>query len=225
MAVKGVSYAKDWIFAHQNYPHEDWCLIWPFFRDKNGRGVLGIDGARYAHSMMCELVNGPAPTPDHGSAHNCGNGHLGCINPKHLAWKTQAENLKDCAAHGTQPKTYLGNRGHFSQEEVAEIRRLLRTHTQLAIAHRYAVTESTISDIARGRYYSRPSKINHWTPEEEARLREALAQGMNFTEASKYVGRSKSATSGHAYRLGLSSGQQAHPRSRKNRLSATTTVQ
>jgi hypothetical protein len=206
VAVKGVSYARDWILEHQNYPHDDWCLIWPFFRDKNGRGVLGGDGEHYAHNAMCELVHGPAPTPEHGSAHSCGNGHLGCVNPNHLAWKTQAENLMDCAKHGTQPKTHLGNRGHFSQEEVAEIRRLLKTHTQLAIAHRYAVTESTISDIARGRYYSRPSKIKHWTPEEDDKIRDCIRRGLNFPQMTKEIDRSVGGITGRAYRLGLSSG-------------------
>lgn len=209
MAVSDVSHTRDWILEHQNYPHENWCLIWPFFRDKNGRGVVGGDGKHYAHNTMCELVNGPAPTPEHGSAHKCGNGHLGCVNPNHLAWKTQAENLMDCSAHGTQPKHHLGNRGHFSQEEVAEIKRLLKTHTQLAVAHRYAVTESTISDIARGRYYSRPSKIIYWTPEEEDALRQSVAAGMNFGQIARQMGKTHHTISSKAYRMGLKSGQPA----------------
>lgn len=199
---------REWIEIHKTYQHDEWCLIWPFFRDKNGRAVMGVAGDRhYAHSAICEAVNGPPPTPGHGSAHTCGNGHLGCVNPKHLAWKTQAENLMDCAKHGTQPKNRVGNMGHFSPEEVAEIRRLLKTHTQLAVAHRYSVTESTISDIARGRYYSRPSKINHWKPDEDAKLMEAIQMGYNFTQAAVFVGRPKGATMTRAYRLGLKSGQ------------------
>ena len=207
MPVKGVSYALAWIEAHKGYQHEEWCLIWPFFRDKNGRGVLGIDGKHYAHNVMCELVNGPAPSSEHGSAHTCGNGHLGCLNPKHLDWKTQAENLEDCRAHGTQPKNRVGNKGHFSPEEVAEIRRMLKTHTQLAIAHRFAVTESTISDIARGRYYSRPSKIIYWTEAEMGTLRDGVASGQNFAQIAKVLGKLEKTVASKAYRLGLKSGQ------------------
>jgi hypothetical protein len=207
VAVLGETRTQEWLQEHLNYPHEDWCLIWPFFRDKYGRGVINNDGRHYAHTQMCELANGPAPTLEHGCAHSCGNGHLGCINPNHLSWKTQADNLEDCRAHGTQPKNTVGNRGHFSPEQVAEIRRLLQTHTQLAIAHRYAVTESTISDIARGRYYSRPSKIRHWKPDEDEALRRHIAEGKNFSQIAKLIGRPVSAVSGHAYKMGLKSGQ------------------
>ena len=200
------SLTREWIKAHKNHPHKDWCLICPFFRDKNGRGVTHTGDRHYAHTEMCQLAHGPAPTPEHGCAHSCGNGHLGCANPNHLSWKTQAENLEDCRAHGTQPKNRVGNQGHFSPEQVAEIRRLLHTETQISIAHRYAVTESTISDIARGRYYSRPSKLKHWTPEEDEKIRDCIRRGLNFPQMAKEIGRSLGGTTGRAYRIGLSSG-------------------
>lgn len=198
---------RDWILAHQSYPHENWCLIWPFYRDKNGRGVIELDGEHYAHRLMCKMAKGEPPTPEHGTAHSCGGGHLGCINPRHLSWKTQGENLEDCLAHGTQPKTSFGPRGHFSPHEVEEIRRLLKTKTHRAIAQHYKVTESTISDIARGRYYARPSKIKFWTPEEDDHLRDCVKRGLSFPEMSREIGRPLSAITGHAYRLGLKSGR------------------
>lgn len=207
MAVDGDGKTHAWIRDHQNYPHKDWCLIWPFFRDKNGRGVIGIAGRRnFAHRVMCKQVHGEPPTAEHGTAHSCGNGHLGCVNPNHLSWKTQAENLKDCAKHGTQPRHSLGPRGHFSPHEVAQIRRLLQSHTQLAIAQMYGVTESTISDIARGRYYTRPPKINYWTPEEDEKIRYGMRRGLNFSQMAKEIGKSLGAVTGRAYRLGLHSG-------------------
>ena len=213
MAVKGDGKTHNWIQDHQNYPHDDWCLIWPFFRDKNGRGVISVGGKRqYAHRAMCRIVHGEPPSPEHGTAHSCGNGHLGCVNPNHLSWKTQAENLKDCAQHGTQPRHHLGPRGHFSQEEVAQIRRLLQTQTQLSIAQLYGVTESTISDIARGRYYARPPKIDYWTPDEDAKLKEAIARGYNFRKAAEFIGRPHGATTARAYRIGLKSGTPPIPK-------------
>jgi len=36
----------EWIEAHADYPHKNWCLFWPWFRDKNGRGVIRVDGKR-----------------------------------------------------------------------------------------------------------------------------------------------------------------------------------
>jgi hypothetical protein len=196
----------NWILAHRDYPHENWCLMWPFFRDKHGRGVIHQDGEHYAHRLMCKLVKGEPPTPEHGTAHSCGAGHLGCINPHHLSWKTQAENLGDCAAHGTQPKNRVGSCGHFSRHEVEQIRRLLETHTHLAIAQMYRVTESTISDIARGRYYAREPKLNFWTPEEDAKIKDCMERGLNFRQMAEEIGRPMPSVMGRAYRIGLKSG-------------------
>jgi hypothetical protein len=207
MAAKGKGKAYRWILVHQDYPH-DWCLVWPFFRDKHGRGWLSHNGETgYAHRFMCRLVKGEPPTPLHGAAHSCGNGEGGCVNPRHLSWKTQAENLADCAIHGTQPKHRLGPKGHFTWEQVETIRERLLAETQLQIANSLGVSESTISDIARRKHYANPPTHNFWTEEEDTRLREAILRGENFTQAAVSVGRPVKATTARAYRIGLRSGQ------------------
>lgn len=86
-----------WLLDHVEYP-EKGCLIWPFARDGKGYGSLGKKGA---HRRMCEIVNGPAPTPKHHAAHSCGNGHLGCVHPRHVRWATCSENQMDRFLHGT----------------------------------------------------------------------------------------------------------------------------
>src|ERR1700761_3707648 len=80
----------------------DGCLIWPFFRDTEGYGRFGYNGIKTAkaHRWMCEAVHGPAPSSDHYAAHECGNGHLGCVHPKHVFWKTHAENTEDFIRDG-----------------------------------------------------------------------------------------------------------------------------
>src|SRR3990167_5821208 len=91
----GKGKAAAWLRAHADY-HGDDCLIWPFARKQDGRGQIGYEGETYgAHEFMCILVNGPAPSPIHETAHSCGNGHGGCVNPKHLSWKTPTENHID----------------------------------------------------------------------------------------------------------------------------------
>lgn len=80
----------------------DECLIWPFARQKDGYPVISHEGRAYgAHRRLCELVNGPPPTPQHQAAHGCGKGHLGCITNRHLRWATPAENCADKVIHGT----------------------------------------------------------------------------------------------------------------------------
>ncbi len=101
MANKGTGRAVPWLEAHLNHEGEE-CLFWPFYKG-TGYGQFKHNGVYYyAHRYMCELVNGPAPTPKHQAAHSCGRGQDGCVNPRHLDWKTNGENQLDRRAHGTK---------------------------------------------------------------------------------------------------------------------------
>jgi hypothetical protein len=210
MGIKGEGNAYKWLVEHSTYPHKDWCLVWPFARDKHGRGMLGYNGVHYwAHRFMCQLVNGDPPTTAHTAAHSCGNGHGGCINPHHLSWKTQAENLEDCRAHGTLVRHHGGNVRRVLPEEVEAIRGARGFQTQAQLAAKYGVSEGTISDIWHGRSHVGESKVPHWKPEEIEKLRAGIASGLNFTAIAKEIGRPTHAVSSKAYRMGLKSGQPA----------------
>lgn len=110
-----------WLKSKATYDGDE-CMLWPFSTDGNGRGQVQYRGkVRRAHRIMCVWVKGPPPSKKHHAAHSCGNGHLGCITPKHLSWKTQSENEMDKRIHGT----YGGGQGTITQltaEQVAEIR-------------------------------------------------------------------------------------------------------
>jgi hypothetical protein len=207
MATKGNGKTYQWLLDHKDHDG-DYCLIWPFSRNPNGYGQLGYLGkSGYSHRMMCELVHGPAPSPDHEAAHSCGNGHMGCAHPKHLSWKTRSENLLDCREHGTQARSCNGNKGRLTDEQVMQIRALKGKKTQDEIAFTFGVSPPTIRDIFLGRSHAAPSKIKHWTEEEETKIREAVALGYSFPQMAKYVGRSVGAVMGHTYRMGLTSGR------------------
>lgn len=78
------------------------CLTWPYGRDPGGYAQFNWGGRkRKVHRIVCEEVNGDAPTDTHEAAHECGKGHLGCVSPRHLSWKTRAENEADKKRHGT----------------------------------------------------------------------------------------------------------------------------
>lgn len=130
----------------------DDCVIWPYSRTR-GYGTFGFDGKiHYAHRFMCELVNGPAPA-GHEAAHSCGNGHRGCITPKHLSWKTPVENQADRKVHGTAKKPGSA-RYKLTAEQVAEIRALKGTKTHAEIAAVYGCTRENIGAILRGKNWS-----------------------------------------------------------------------
>jgi hypothetical protein len=90
---------RKWLEEHSTHSGDD-CLIWPFdVRDKFG---YGRTNGTTASRAMCSLAHGPAPTNKHEAAHTCGQGHLGCVNPKHLHWATHKDNYKDREHYGYQ---------------------------------------------------------------------------------------------------------------------------
>lgn len=59
------------------------------FLDKN------ITAAKY----MLLLTQGAPKHEGMVTRHLCGNGHLSCVNPAHLAWGTPSDNVSDMAKH------------------------------------------------------------------------------------------------------------------------------
>lgn len=134
------------LIGHQG----DECVTWPMSQDGRGYGVCAFEGCSYkAHRLMCVLAHGEPPTPKHQAAHSCGNGHLRCVNPRHLSWKTMTENAADMVAHGTA-RFDRGRRYRLTVEQVQEILALKGKMTQRAIAAMYGVKDKQISKIHLG---------------------------------------------------------------------------
>lgn len=145
----------DWLRSHVDYDGDD-CLTWPF-GGCNGYGMCCVGGRKrqYAHRVMCELVHGEAPSAEHEAAHSCGKGHLGCVNPKHIQWKTRSENQLDRHEHGTVQR---GSRGRLTFAEAEKIRSMKGRMTQNELAKIYGVTRGTINHIHAGRTYKKELK-------------------------------------------------------------------
>lgn len=137
----------------------DECLIWPFANNGEGYGKVWVDGRRTgSHRYVCELVNGPPPTAEHEAAHSCGRGHIGCISPGHLSWKTSAENKADKLIHGTHNRGERNGRVKLTEAEAREILALKGTESQLDLAKRFCVSFQTVSHIHTGRSWAWLSK-------------------------------------------------------------------
>lgn len=136
------------------YRGED-CLEWPFYTMPNGYGQVTYKKKRgLVHRLVCELTKGPAPTDKkYVAAHNCGNAK--CVNPSHIRWATQGENLDDRYIHGTMT---IGERhGHakLTIGDIKMIRCLLENgFRQEAIGTRFGVSQSTIKCIKTGKTWS-----------------------------------------------------------------------
>lgn len=81
------------------------CLFVPFSRP-HARVAASLNGEVFsAAALMCRLAHG------HGgegqvARHLCGNGHLSCVNPKHLRWGSADQNARDTWLHTARPSEW-----------------------------------------------------------------------------------------------------------------------
>lgn len=143
----------EWLKERVAHPGDD-CLFWPFGRNWNGYGHLKPSGGPtvYAHRVMCELAHGEAPSPKHVAAHSCGRGSAGCVNPRHLSWKTARENQIDREQHGTERrKVWWTNKGAVPPEHIAQIIALKGKKNQREIASMFGISYQHVSLIQQGK--------------------------------------------------------------------------
>lgn len=142
-----------WIEDNATYAGNE-CLDWPVTANGSaGRPIpvsyMGkrIGGCR----LMCILANGPPPTDKHQAAHSCGNGHKGCINPRHLSWKTPVENAADMLIHGTSQRGERHGMAKLNRTQVKEIRARYSTGriAMPILAQYFGVSKSMIDLIVK----------------------------------------------------------------------------
>jgi hypothetical protein len=121
------------------------CLIWPFSKCNKGYGTVKHQGrTAKVHRLVCAIANGQPPGEKHHAAHSCGNGHLGCVNPRHLRWATAKENSRDTFIHGKRRRCGA----KLSDCNVREIRRLSSVLPTQKIAKKFKVSCGTVRDVA-----------------------------------------------------------------------------
>lgn len=131
------------------------CLTWPFSNDGKGYGQLSLNGrVGKAHRYVCEIAHGKPTVEAPLAAHSCGNGHLGCVNPAHLSWKTHAENMKDMVAHGSSTRGERSAQAKLTEADAKEILRMKGKSSLRKIAVKFGVQASTISRIHTGHRWS-----------------------------------------------------------------------
>lgn len=137
---------EKWIEANITFERDE-CLQWPFPRGENGRGWATLSGRETsAPFAICTIAHGPRPSKNHETAHSCGKGHEGCVNPRHLRWATRVENEADKRKHGTLRKGTLINTSKLNEADVVAIRQSANS-TGVEMAKQYGVSTAAISAI------------------------------------------------------------------------------
>ena len=131
------------------------CLTWPFGVHK-GYAVLRLPGKKgmYVSRHICLDRHGPPPTQHHQAAHLCGKGHLGCVNPFHLAWKTRIQNEADKLIHGTRLRGSQLGRSSLTETDIRIIRYFKGKVSLSLVAELYNVSVPTISEIQNKRTWT-----------------------------------------------------------------------
>lgn len=132
-----------WIEQHVGYEGDE-CLAWPFGKVTSGYGAFS---GTYAHRIMCEKANGPPPTTRHRAAHLCGKGQEGCVNPKHLQWKTCHQIADLMRIRGTLMRGETHVFAKVTAKDVEDIRSMRGNFFQHEIGDFYGITQSTVSSI------------------------------------------------------------------------------
>jgi hypothetical protein len=140
--------------------HEgDDCLAWPFsctppkspLPRAAGRPQMRHNGKVVtAIRVILEMAKGPPPSPKHVAAHSCGKGHLRCVSPLHLDWKTRKEDREDMIRHRTAEHC-RGHRHGQAKLIVDQVRSIRMRHaageTAAALGREFGVTSSCIAEI------------------------------------------------------------------------------
>jgi hypothetical protein len=159
--------AQEFIEMAINYQDKSECLFWPFFRDDQGyarKSKSVNDPNQSASRYICYRVHGPSPSPIHQAAHNCGKGHLGCVNPHHLRWDTPRGNQADRIIHGTSNKGEQNGRSKLTLEHVQRIRAMKGTLSAREVSAIYDISQENIRRIWRGETWREESeRDDHYT--------------------------------------------------------------
>lgn len=115
------------------------CHEWQSTIDRDGYGRFYFKGAQEkAHRVAFRLFVGEPGAL--AVLHRCDNRQ--CVNPEHLFLGTLKDNVADMDAKGRR-----GTRNKLTREQRDEVRRLLASHSQQAVAKRFGVDQTTISRI------------------------------------------------------------------------------
>ena len=142
--------ALRWI--DENIPaRSDACLYWPFGRFADGYGAVQFEGQKArVHRLVCQRVHGEPEDAGMDAAHQCGRGHRGCVNDRHLYWATRAQNLADRVGHGTANRGRRNGQAKLDEAQAREILALKDSGVlQKEVAGRYGVSRELIGRIWR----------------------------------------------------------------------------
>lgn len=144
---KAHCYKAQWLMDNKGFDG-DGCLFFPsMITGRPERVKYNYRNMAAARAMLLMTEGLPVGEAD-VATHKCGNGHLSCVNPKHLMWGTAGSNARDRVVHNS-PREFVSG---MSEAVVAEIYNDPRLVKVLAWEH--DIPASVVSGIKSGELWT-----------------------------------------------------------------------
>lgn len=145
------------------------CWEWQRAKDKNGYGKLTVNGHDVrAHRIAWQIFTGQPVPKGVLVLHSCDN--PACCNIKHLSLGSPQDNMNDKMSRGRE----INLKGQdcpsakLTQANVLEIfERLTNGESQYSIAKVFNISQTTVSEIARGEIWKHLMPPDFVTPTKE----------------------------------------------------------
>lgn len=134
----------------------DECVMWDGPANRSGYAHITVNYKTVmVHAIACEYRHGPRPT-GLVAAHHCGC-RL-CVNPHHIRWTTQKDNIADQIRHGTRLWGQRHYKAILSDAQILQAVDLIAGGMSVcAVARQFGVSRNAI----RGRVETLGSRFDH----------------------------------------------------------------
>ena len=132
------------------------CWPWTAASDNHGRGRINVFGqVRVASQVLLILEGLPKPAAPNDCALHKADCLPSCMNPSHLRWGSQKENMQDKVKRGTsrhKAGTFLGSKSTLTEQDIRDIR--ASTLTLEEQAELYEISARSVWDIRKRRAWT-----------------------------------------------------------------------
>lgn len=160
----------------------DECWTWTGAKTPKGYGQFKVmpKSVLATHVSLVEAGFERPPAPGNFALHSDRCVSPSCVNPQHLRWGTNAENMGDMVRLGRQMRGEDHNKAKLTAEQAAFIR--TSTLTQRELMEMFGLCSSAVSNIRRGIKWAtldgdaiRAGRAGRGETHSKARLTEAQA--------------------------------------------------
>jgi hypothetical protein len=141
-----------WQYVQRRGPDDCWNWVGYKLKDRN-YGHFGLKGSNFLAHRISYYLHIRIDPKEQLVCHSCNN--ESCVNPSHLYLGTQAVNMQQMFAD--KRKDHQGEKhpgAKLSEDEVLDIKALLKTTPRTKLAIMFGVSRSTIDDIATNKTWS-----------------------------------------------------------------------